>query len=611
MCGIVGYVGKKNAIPILMEGLKRLEYRGYDSAGIGYIQKGKMKVIKREGKVALLEEKIPEGLTAETGIAHTRWATHGGVTEANAHPQVGNNGKVAVVHNGIIDNYDFLKKMLIAEGNKFSSETDTEVIAHLIEKNLAQGNDPESAVKKTLTLLEGTYGIAVLFADHPDVLIGARNGSPLVVGVGENEMFLASDVNAIAGYTRQVVYLEDRETVLLKKDFYKTTDVANLVVNKSVEEIEWEYEECQKGEFPHYMLKEIFEQPESLKRAFGSGGRLLPDYGTAKLGGLNMEKREFFDVKRICIMGMGTAYHASMIGSYLLETLARVPSVPEIASELRYRNPIVEKETLYFAVSQSGETADTLSAMREIQNKGGKVLGICNMVGSTIARESNGGVYIHAGPEFSVASTKAFIGQVATFILLSILIGRMRDLSLTKGKELIRELQEIPAKMTQILNYKDKIKQIAEKYKKYNNFIYLGRGINYPVAMEGALKLKEISYVHAEGFSAGDIKHGPIALVSEEVPSLIIAVKGDTYEKVLGNIQEIKARNGKVIILTNYDDGRIGQIADDLILVPETSEIFSPLLTVIPLQLFAYFMADLLGRNVDRPRNLAKSVTVE
>ena len=611
MCGIVGYIGEKNSVPILMEGLKRLEYRGYDSAGIGCLIKGKMKVIKKEGKIANLEAILPENLYSNIGIAHTRWATHGGVNDANAHPQLGNKGKVAVVHNGIIDNYSFLKKILQGEGNIFKSDTDTEVIAHLIEKYLELLKDPEAAVKKALSQLEGTYGLVVLFSEFPELIIGARNGSPLVVGVGENEMFLASDVNAIVSYTKQVIYVDDRETILLKKDSYRTTDVKNLVVDKVIEEIEWEYEEAKKGEFSHFMLKEIFEQPDSISRTFGGGGRLLPDFGTAKLGGLNMDKRDFFDVRRIEIIAMGTAYYAGMVGAYLLESLARVPAKAEIASELRYRNPIVEKENLYFSVSQSGETADTLAAMREIQNRGGNVLGICNMVGSTIARESNGGIYIHAGPEMAVASTKAFTSQITAFILISLYIGRMRDLSLSMGKSIIKELQEIPDKMRRVLSMSEDIKKIARKYKDYKNFLFLGRGINFPIALEGALKLKEISYIHAEGFSAGDIKHGPIALVSEETPSVFIAAKGETYEKVLSNMQEIKARKGKVIAVTNFDDGRLSDIADDIIKVPESSEIFSPLITVIPLQLFSYYIAESLGRNVDRPRNLAKSVTVE
>ena len=611
MCGIVGYIGKNDALPVLLEGLKRLEYRGYDSSGVGCIARGKIKVIKKEGRIAALESILPDKLQSTIGIAHTRWATHGGVCDANAHPQMSQNGEVAVVHNGIIDNYVTLKSMLQSQGYKFVSETDTEVIAHLAEKNLRECKNPTLAVRKTLAMLEGTYGLLFLFRDHNDMVIGARNGSPLVVGVGEGEMFLASDVNAIVSHTKQVIYLDDRETVVLTRDSYRTTNLNDAVVDKTVECIDWDYEEVGKDGYEDFMLKEIFEQPDAIERAYGAGGRLLPDFGTTKLGGLNLEKRDFFDVHRVEVISMGTAFYAGMVGAILFESLARVPSKAEIACELRYRNPIVEKDTLYFAVSQSGETTDTIAAMREIQNRGGRVLGVVNMVGSTIARESDGGIYIHAGPEMSVASTKAFTGQITAFILASILLGRMRDLSISEGKALVRELTEIPGKIREVLKMKDEIRKIAEKYKDSKSFLYLGRGINYPVAMEGALKLKEITYINAEGLSAGSMKHGPIALVNELTPSIFVVVKGETYDKIIGNIQEIKARNGKVIVVTNYDDGRIRTLADDVIVVPETREEYSPLLTVIPLQLFAYYVARALGRNVDRPRNLAKSVTVE
>ncbi|MCP4688529.1 MAG: glutamine--fructose-6-phosphate transaminase (isomerizing) [Desulfobacterales bacterium] len=609
MCGIVGYVGERNAAPILMEGLKRLEYRGYDSAGLGVVNKKKLHLHKKEGKLSRLAESLPAKIPGKTGIAHTRWATHGGVNDANAHPQAACSGKIAVVHNGIIDNYVQLKNMLLKEGHTFTSETDTEVVAHLVEKHM--NGDLEEAVKKALSQIEGTYGLIVLFSDFPDRLVGARNGSPLVVGVGEKEMFVASDVNAIMAHTKQVFYIEDRETVLLKKDFHRTTDTQNFVVDKKIQEIEWDLEEAEKGKFEHFMLKEIFEQPESIERSYGGGGRLLPDFGTAKLGGLNIEKKEFFDIKRISIVGMGTAYYASMVGAYLLENFARIPATAEMASELRYRNAIVQKETLYFAVSQSGETADTLIAMREIQNRGGRVLGICNSVGSTIARESDGGVYIHAGPEIAVASTKAFTSQVTTFMLLALMIGRMRDIPLSAGKRFIKELLDIPEKARSILRNCSEIEKIARKYKDCANILFLARGINYPIALEGALKLKEISYIHAEGFSAGDIKHGPIALVNEEIPSLFLAIKGETFEKILGNIEEIKARGGRTIVVANCDDDRLRELSDDLITIPETDEFFSPLLTIVPLQLFAYYIAAALKRDVDQPRNLAKTVTVE
>jgi glutamine---fructose-6-phosphate transaminase (isomerizing) len=609
MCGIVGYIGPKNAVPIIMEGLKRLEYRGYDSAGIGCMIKGKLKVWKKEGQLANLEGILPEGLASNIGIGHTRWATHGGVTEANAHPQVGSRGKVSVVHNGIIDNYSALKKKLIGEGVAFTSETDTEALANLAEKFLGAGMAPDRAVRETLKLVSGTYGIVFLFTEHPDLIIGARNGSPLVVGVGDGEMFVASDANAIVRHTRQVVYLDDGETVVLTRDGFRTRDLRDAVVDKQVEEIDWVVEETGKNGYENYMLKEIFEQPEAVGRTFG--GRLVPEFGTAKLGGLNLERRDFFDIRRVEIVAMGTAYHAGMIGSFLLESIARVPARAEIASELRCRNPIVEKETLYFVVSQSGETADTLLTLREIRNKGGRVMGVVNMVGSTMARESDGGVYIHAGPEMAVASTKAFTCQLMSFNLIALLFARMRDLSLAEGRALVREIQEIPDKMRRVLDQAEEIARIARKYKNAQSFLYLGRGPNYPVALEGALKLKEIAYIFSEGMSAGDVKHGPIALVSEETPVVMIAVKGDNLDKTISGMMEINARKGRIIVVTNVDDERITRIAEDVIRIPETRESLSPLLTVIPLQLLAYYIAVELQRDVDRPRNLAKSVTVE
>jgi glucosamine--fructose-6-phosphate aminotransferase (isomerizing) len=611
MCGIVGYVGPKNAIPVLMEGLKRLEYRGYDSAGIGCLVRGKLKVVKKEGHLINLEGILPEGLSSNVGIGHTRWATHGGVNDTNAHPQVGAGGKVAVVHNGIIDNYAPLKKKLVEEGVPFTSETDTEVIAQLAAKFLEAGSDPEGAVRETLRLVQGTYGLVFLFTDFPGLIIGARNGSPLVVGVGDGEMFLASDANAIVRHTRQVVYLDDGETVVLSRDSFRTKDLRDAAVAKQIEKIDWAIEETGKNGYQDYMLKEIFEQPESVARAFGGGGRLVPEYGTAKLGGLNLERRDFFDIQRVEILAMGTAYYAGMIGAYLLETIARIPARAEIACELRNRNPIVEKETLYFTVSQSGETIDTLMAMREIRNKGGRVMGVVNMVGSTIARESDGGVYVHAGPEMAVASTKAFTSQVMSFVLLALLFGRMRDLSLAEGKALVKDIIEIPQLMRRVLDGADEIRRIARKYRDAKAFIFLGRGLSYPIAMEGALKLKEVAYIFSEGMSAGDVKHGPIALVNEETPVVMIAARGDNLDKIIGGMEEIRARKGRVIAVTNIEDERISRIAEDVIRVPETREALSPLLTVIPLQLLAYYIAVELGRNVDRPRNLAKSVTVE
>jgi glutamine---fructose-6-phosphate transaminase (isomerizing) len=609
MCGIVGYVGPRNAVPILMEGLKRLEYRGYDSAGIGCIVRGRLKVVKKEGYLANLEAILPDGLSSTSGIGHTRWATHGGVTDANAHPQVGAGGKVAVVHNGIIENYDALKRRLLEQGVEFQSDTDTEVIAQLTARFLEAGHDPEQAVRETLRLVHGTYGLVFLFADHPGLVIGARNGSPLVLGVGEGEMFVASDANAIVRHTPQVVYLDDGEIVSLTPDGFSTKDLKAAVIEKRVETIEWSATEADKNGYQDYMLKEIFEQPDSVARAFG--GRLVPDFGTAKLGGLNLDRRDFFDVRRVTIIAMGTAYHAAMIGASLLETIARIPARAEIACELRTRNPIVEKETLYFSVSQSGETADTLMAQREIRVKGGRVLGVVNMVGSTIARESDGGVYVHAGPELAVASTKAFTSQVMSFVLIALLFGRMRDLSLVEGKALAAEIALVPDLIRRALGQAEEVRRIARKYCQAPAFLYLGRGLSYPIALEGALKLKEIAYVFSEGMSAGDVKHGPIALVSESTPVVVIAVKGDSLDKTINGMEEIRARKGRVIAVTNTDDPRVSRIAEDVIRVPETREALSPLLTAVPLQLLAYYAAVELGRNVDRPRNLAKSVTVE
>jgi glucosamine--fructose-6-phosphate aminotransferase (isomerizing) len=609
MCGIVGYIGKRNGAPYLIEGLKRLEYRGYDSAGIAYLQRSKIKVIKKQGKIANLEKVLPETLSTHVGIAHTRWATHGEVNDINAHPHLSMNAKVAVIHNGIIDNYASIKKSLEKEGYVFQSQTDTEVLANLIEKHLK--DNPEQAMQDALHQITGTYGIAVLFKDFPDCLIGARNGSPLVLGLGQEEMFLASDPNAILGHTRQAVYLDDGEIVVLTHNDYKILTLENKEVHKTVEKIEWAAEEMDKGPFQHFMLKEIFEQPEAVQRAYAHGGRLVPGFGTAKLGGLNLSSSELLQVKQIRLIAMGTAYYAAMIGAYLLESLARLPAVAEQGAELRYRNPVVEKDCLYLAVSQSGETIDVLGAMKEIQNRGARVLGICNMVGSTIARESNGGVYIHAGPEIAVASTKAFTSQITILLLLALLLGRMKHLPLSQGKQLIQELVQVPDKMQQILARSAEIRAIALKYKDAKNMLYLGRGINYPVALEGALKLKEISYIHAEGFAAGDIKHGPLALVCAETPSVFILARGETHDKVIANIQEVKARKGRVLVVSNFMDPRLETLADDLILVPETREELSPLLTVIPLQLMAYYIAAALGRDIDQPRNLAKSVTVE
>jgi glucosamine--fructose-6-phosphate aminotransferase (isomerizing) len=593
---------------VLLEGLKRLEYRGYDSAGICVAEEEGLRLIKREGKIRRLVEKVPADVKGNTGIGHTRWATHGRVNDLNAHPHLDCSGNIALVHNGIIENYSGLKEKLESEGHVFRSETDSEVIVHLVEK-FYQGN-LEEAVKEALALLKGTYGIVCMHRDHPGLLIGARNGSPLVLGVGNGEMFLASDVTAIISYTKAVVYLEDGEVVTLTAAEYKTTDLSDREIEKKVEAVSWELEEIEKGGYDFFMEKEIFEQPEAIKR--GVSGRIDLEQATAHLGGLNMSNRDLLNIERVRITAAGTSFYAGMVGTYLLESVARVPCTVELASELRYRNPIVERNTLHFAVSQSGETADTLFALRELKRKGATVLGICNVVGSSIARESDGGVYIHSGPEIAVASTKAFSSQITVLYLFALLLGRMRHLSYEAGLELAHELQAIPTRVEQILAQQNSIKELAGKYAHYKNFLFLGRGINYPVAMEGALKLKEISYIHAEGYSAAEIKHGPIALINEETPSFFLVPDDGLKEKVINNMKEVKTRGGRIIAVAVEGEKSLKGIADDIIEIPKLKNgLFYPFLMVVPLQLFAYYCALELGRDVDHPRNLAKSVTVE
>jgi glutamine---fructose-6-phosphate transaminase (isomerizing) len=607
MCGIVGYIGSNNCVPIMIEGMKRLEYRGYDSSGIAIFNNNEIDVYKKIGKIFNLEKFLPSDLNSCLGIGHTRWATHGGVTDKNAHPHLSRNKKIAIIHNGIIENYSILKNILIKDGFIFKSDTDSEVIAHLIEKNY-KGNF-EEAFYNTLQLLEGAYGIVAICADEPGYLMVARKGSPLVIGVGNNEMFIASDVSAFLGHTKQAVYLEDYEIAKIEQNKFITKDFRLNEIQKKVNTIDWDLSSFDKGDFEHFMLKEIFEQSESVKRAFA--GRTMPNFGTTKLGGLNLTPQELFLIERINVIACGTSYHAGLVGAYTIEELSRINTRVEIASEIRYKNPIIEKGTLTFAVSQSGETIDTLFAMREYQRKGAKVLGICNVVGSTIPRESNGGIYVHSGPEIAVASTKAFTSQLVSFYLLAILIGRMRDLSQYRGNELITELENIPSKIEQILNNNNEIKLISEKYSNFDNFIFLGRGISYPVALEAALKLKEISYLHAEGVASGEIKHGPIALIEKNTPVIFIIPDDHLFEKTLSNIQEVRARGGIILVITNKKDSKIKDLADDIIEVPKTDNLFSPLLTIIPLQLFAYHIAKFRGCDIDKPRNLAKSVTVE
>ncbi|MFP4363229.1 MAG: glutamine--fructose-6-phosphate transaminase (isomerizing) [Spirochaetia bacterium] len=607
MCGIIGYCGNRNSTDILVEGLKRLEYRGYDSAGICVAHNGVLDIVKREGKIRELRQAVPANMEGTYGIGHTRWATHGEVNDTNAHPHLDMTGKIAIVHNGIIENYNSLKTNLVKQGYVFRSETDSEVVAQLIS-SYYQG-DLEAAVKSAVALIEGTYGIACICSEEPQKLVGARNGSPLVVGVGHDEMFLASDVTAMIAHTKQVVYLEDGELVTITPDKFTTYDTSHRQISKQIDEVSWDLEEIEKNGYEHFMEKEIFEQPDSIVRAFR--GRIHKGDATAHLGGLNMSRKELLNIQRVKIIAAGTSYHAGQVAAYLLESIARVPATAELASEVRYRNPLVERNTLYFAVSQSGETADTLYAMRELQRKGATVLGVCNVVGSTIPRESDGGTYIHSGPEIAVASTKAFTSQVTVFYLFTLLLARMRDMSYENGMKYIKQLSSVPDLVDKILKKKDELSALAKKYANAQDFLFLGRGINYPVALEGALKLKEISYIHAEGYSAAEIKHGPIALINEETPSLFLVPDDILREKVISNMKEIKARKGPVIAIAVEGDTEVAEIADDVFYIPHTEEIFYPYLMVIPLQLFSYFCALELERDVDQPRNLAKSVTVE
>jgi len=608
MCGIVAYIGQNEALPILIGGLKKLEYRGYDSSGVALIDGANINTVRASGKISALEAKLSlTPVKGSVGIAHTRWATHGAPTEQNAHPHQSFNGKISIVHNGIIENYAILKKRLQADGIEFKSETDTEVVAHLIAKYY-KGNLKE-AVLKALSLIEGTFGLAVICKDEPDTLIGARRGSPLILGIGQNEFFLASDVSAIISHTQKVVYLDDNDVVEIHSDKYNLLNTQSQPVQHEVQDVEFDADSIAKGGFAHFMLKEIFEQPEVLRNTMR--GRLLAAEGNAKLAGLDTNIRELRNINRIIITACGTSYYAGMVGEYMIEDLAGVPVEVEYASEFRYRNPIIKPGTLVLAISQSGETADTLAALKEAQQKGATALAICNGVGSTIARTSDGGVYLHAGPEIGVASTKAFTSQVTVLAMIALLLGRQRRLSFESGADIVKAMQELPELVEQTLKLSDQIAGIAQKYVKANNFLYLGRHYNYPVAMEGALKLKEISYIHAEGYPAAEMKHGPIALIDENMPVVVIAPKDALFDKVISNVREIKARGGKVIAITTDDCHPLDEIADHLIKVPKTVSMLMPILTCIPLQLMAYHIAVLRGNDVDQPRNLAKSVTVE
>jgi glucosamine--fructose-6-phosphate aminotransferase (isomerizing) len=608
MCGIVGYVGPRLASPLLVEGLKRLEYRGYDSAGVAIMNGAGVETVKEAGKISRLEAMLAsKPIQGTTGIAHTRWATHGPPNQVNAHPHVSDDGSIAVVHNGTIENATALKKMLESRGYKFRSDTDTEVIAHLIEE-LFEGN-LEDAVIGALRQIEGTYGIAVVSSVDSHKIVAARKGSPLLVGLGDNEYFVASDVSAILAHTRKVVYLDDGEMAVVDRNGYRIVDLNATEITKKVSQIDWELGQIERGGFAHFMLKEIFEQPQTLEQTMR--GRLLDDEGTSKLGGLNLTDDELLAFDNIIITACGTSWHSALIGEHMLEELTRVPVEVEYASEFRYRNPIVNDKTLCIVISQSGETADTLAAMREAKRRGARTLGIVNVVGSTIAREADGGIYIHAGPEIGVASTKAFTSQVIALLLFTLKLGRLRDLSILRGREIIEAMHKLPGQIQQILDRAEEIEALAEEFKRASNFLYLGRGYNFPVALEGALKLKEISYIHAEGYPAAEMKHGPIALIDEMMPVVFIATHDSVFDKVTSNIQEVKARKGRVIAITSRPEEALEGTVDYDVRIPETIDLLMPILASVPLQLLAYYVAVKRGSNVDQPRNLAKSVTVE
>jgi glucosamine--fructose-6-phosphate aminotransferase (isomerizing) len=612
MCGIVGYVGRKEAAPILVDGLRRLEYRGYDSAGLATLSHGRLVVRKRAGRIADLAKYLQSHpAMGHTGISHTRWATHGPATDANAHPHVGGDNAVAVVHNGVIENYAALKRQLLDEGVLFKSDTDTEVIAQLIALHL--DGDLVEAVRKVLPLLKGTYGLAVVSPRFPDVVIGARLGSPLVVGLGQGEQYLASDPSALVSNTQKVVYLKDRQLCVLTPERWEVLDQERESVPASVHDISLEAGEADKGPFEHYMLKEIYEQPEALENAMR--GRLDEADATAHFGGLNLDPQQLRRADRIILTACGTSYHAALVGEYLFEEFARMPVEVEYASEFRYRNPPVDRNTIVIAITQSGETADTLAALRESKRKGHPTLAVCNVVGSSIAREADGGVYLHAGPEIGVASTKAFTSQVCVLTMLALYFGRMRHLSSLQGAEMLRDLKAIPEAVHKALGCHEDVKRLAQRYAHVSNCLYLGRQYCYPVALEGALKLKEISYIHAEGYPAAEMKHGPIALVDQNTPSVFLISRGGVFDKVMSNLEEIKARGGPVIAIASEGDvdtaRQVAERADDVIFVPEVPEHLQPLVMAVPLQLLAYHVALLRGCDVDKPRNLAKSVTVE
>ena len=614
MCGIVGYIGSKSATPFLLEGLRRLEYRGYDSAGVASLEEQEISVTRAVGRIEKLSERL-EGAEHHgvVGIGHTRWATHGPATEENAHPHLGNANRVAIVHNGVIENYEALRTQLESEGVVFRSATDTEVVVQLIEKQLPDGPVTQDnlvvAVESTIKKLRGTYGLVVLCRDVPNLLVAARLGSPLVVGVGKGEHFLASDAAPLAGYTDKIVYLADQQLAVLTADSLDVRQQHGERIRHQVERLAVASNDVDLGDCPHYMLKEIFEQPESLRNAMR--GRLSDSDATAVFGGLNLRPQQLRRVDRMILTACGTSWHAALLGEYMIEEMARVPVEVEYASELRYRNPPLDNHTLLFAITQSGETADTLAALREMKRKGHPTLAICNVVGSSIAQEADGGIYLHAGPEIGVASTKAYTSQCAVLAMMALYFGRLHHMSFEQGQQAIEQLRQLPDEVGKALKANEQVREIAKKYKDASNYLYLGRQYNFPTALEGALKLKEISYVHAEGYPAAEMKHGPIALVDDKTPSVFIIPRGTVYDKVMANLEEVKARGGPVIAVCSEGDDRVARIADDIVHVPHVAQWLQPIVSVVPLQLLAYHVALLRGCDVDKPRNLAKSVTVE
>ena len=610
MCGIVGYIGERNATPILLNGLKRLEYRGYDSAGIAVVN-GRLEVRKKAGKVSALDRVLAEDPVEGTiGIGHTRWATHGAPNDTNAHPHTDEEGEIALIHNGIIENYGALKKKLQADGYSFRTETDTEVLVMLIRAFYEEYEDLGKAFRSALKQVIGTYGIAMISQFDPENLYVARNGSPLAIGIGDGEYIVASDASAIVAHTRQLIYLDDGEMAIVSRSGYQTRRIDDdAPVDKEIEEVLFDLEEIEKGGYDHFMIKEIFEQPETVRNAMR--GRLDFENDTVRLGGLINVADRLRDARRLIIVGCGTSFYAGLVGEYLIEGLAGLSVEVEYASEFRYRDPIITSEDIVIAISQSGETIDTLAALREARRRGATTLGIVNVVGSTIARETDAGVYSHAGPEIGVASTKAFTSQLTVLVLMAVKIARMKRMNAAEGRRILDALQRLPEQIEATLSRCEQVREIARAYAGSPNFLYLGRGANYPVALEGALKLKEISYIHAEGYPAAEMKHGPIALIDENMPVVFIAPKDGVYEKVISNIQEVRARNGRVIAITTEGNSQIEELAEHVIYVPETLPIFAPIINIIPLQLLSYYIALERGCNVDQPRNLAKSVTVE